>query len=190
MSVCISMRHFSFSVFSLFWKHSFELGGQIRNNESLCNRTQLEGLKAASSDATFFMIIYLFLVCHSFSGIIYCKIYFPSFTISWNVCIVLLRLVPYTLALSHSHIHSIPACVYSYFATATADAVTYCRNYCFHCSFFEFFFSFTFIAVVVGAHFCYTALHAGLGIPGHLVYDSLKFNLNIHIYRSDDHFQF
>lgn len=36
---------------------------------------------------SFFMIIYLFLVCHSFNGIICCKIYFRRLRISRNVCI-------------------------------------------------------------------------------------------------------
>lgn len=38
----------------------------------------------------FFMIIYLFLVCHSFKGIICCKIYFRRLEFHENVCISLL----------------------------------------------------------------------------------------------------
>lgn len=107
-AMCMAMRHFceSLSFYStLSLAAAFArlfLGkrctsfistrrAKLEITNHFASRTQLDGLKAASSDATFFMIIYLFLVCHSFSGIIYCKIYFPSFTISRNVCIVLLR---------------------------------------------------------------------------------------------------
>lgn len=149
------------------------------------NRMQLDDLSQTSSDVSFFMVIYLFLVCHSFNGIIYYKIYFPSFKIFMKMSALYIYISCLVYMCNHKASSSL--CFAHSYYTLT---FVYEPNllFFFYITLFCMLYVYIYILYFVYSFCCCCCLvctvrFIGLYIPGHLVYDSHKSLTLIYIDR-------